>query len=108
MFKYSKTLRYFGEDVSKTKFEDFFGMWNCFLVSFNETSIELKLARERKENEQKQKNLKIFNTNLRSAQKQIQMESPELNLHRHRLKSTSHLGEEGKTYKTFTVVSCKA
>jgi len=80
--------------VSKTKFEDFFGMWNSFLVSFNETVIELKLSRERKENEHKQKHLRPFNVNIRSGHKQIG--SQELNLNRNRLKSTSLLVDEGR------------
>jgi hypothetical protein len=51
--KYLKTIKYFGEDENKIKFEDFFTMWHLFLQSYSEIKTELKMRKQRELEEEK-------------------------------------------------------
>lgn len=69
--KYFKTLRYFGEDQSRIKFEDFFSMWSTFLISFNETKFDLKVRKRRSEEEFQRKQKEELNVKIRPKSIQI-------------------------------------
>jgi hypothetical protein len=75
LLKYTKTLKYFGEDQEKTKFEDFFTIWSTFLIAFNETRFELKVKKDRlAESLKRQKDLESLNSALKLRPKSIQLQ----------------------------------
>jgi hypothetical protein len=46
-------MKYFGEDESKHKLEEFFSIWNIFLQSFNEIKTEIKIKKQRELDDKK-------------------------------------------------------
>lgn len=48
-------MKYFGEDTTRTKFEEFFTIWHTFLQTFNEVKNELKAKKQREIDEKKLK-----------------------------------------------------
>lgn len=71
--KYSKTLKYFGEDEKRTKFEEFFATWSTFLQSFGDIRLDLQSRKAQlKEKTRKQKEAEEFkNVRLRSRSSSI-------------------------------------
>uniref|UniRef100_A0A4W3KA73 Disheveled-associated activator of morphogenesis 2-like n=1 Tax=Callorhinchus milii TaxID=7868 RepID=A0A4W3KA73_CALMI len=51
--KYIKTLKHFGEDEAKMQPDEFFGIFDTFLQSFNEAKQDLENMRRKKEEEER-------------------------------------------------------
>ena len=47
LLQYLKTIKYFGENEHRIKFEDFFQLWSTFLTTFNEVKQEIVQRRRR-------------------------------------------------------------
>lgn len=53
MLKLEKALKHFGEDLSKLQPDEFFGIFDSFLTSFNEAKQDNENLARRKEEEER-------------------------------------------------------
>eukprot|EP00062_Callorhinchus_milii_P025035 gi/632985578/ref/XP_007909761.1/ PREDICTED: disheveled-associated activator of morphogenesis 2-like [Callorhinchus milii] len=69
--KYIKTLKHFGEDEAKMQPDEFFGIFDTFLQSFNEAKQDLENMRRKKEEEERRARMEAMLKEQRDKERQL-------------------------------------
>uniref|UniRef100_A0A4W3KA68 Disheveled-associated activator of morphogenesis 2-like n=1 Tax=Callorhinchus milii TaxID=7868 RepID=A0A4W3KA68_CALMI len=68
---YIKTLKHFGEDEAKMQPDEFFGIFDTFLQSFNEAKQDLENMRRKKEEEERRARMEAMLKEQRDKERQL-------------------------------------